>query len=225
MKVYARSLARTLDAINEAFFFGRPIPSAEREQVAKWIAERQGRPGSYADMFAPTSSDLEKGIRLFTGEMVRSGAALRHVIGEEACRALILLKSHSEVVQNALERASQGMLSRLTDPQDRATGMYCCGTCTPALWRHLAAGGLTGAERWLTCGMKALKAHRDGESKWRRFPFHYTLLALTEIELLEARREMKYAAPACERYLARARGNSPVINRRRTVIEEVLARC
>ncbi len=225
MKVYTRSLARTLDAINEAFFFNRPIPRAEREQVAKWIAERQGRPGSYADMFAPTASDLEKGVFLFTGETIRSRAALRHVIGEEACRALILLKSPSRVVRNALERASQGMLTRLTDSQARARGMYCCGTCTPALWRHLTAGGLTGAERWLAYGMKALKTHRGGDGKWRRFPFHYTLLALIEIELAEARREMTFAAPACERYMARARGDSPVVDRRRAVIEKVLARC
>lgn len=225
MKVYTRSLSRTLDTVNEALFFGRLTPRAERERVSRWIAGRQGRPGSYADMFAPTSLDLKEGIRLFTGEMIRSGAAIRHVIGEEACRALILLKSRSGTVRKALEQASQGMLSRLSDPWDRARGMYCCGTCTAALWRHLTAGGLKDAEKWLVSGVRALKAHRDGEGRWRRFPFYYTLLALSEIELPGAFREMKYAAPACERYLARVRGDSSIIQRRRAVIKGILAKC
>ena len=31
--------------------------------------------------------------------------------------------------------------------------------------------------------MKMLKAHCDGKARWGRFPFYYTLLALSEIDL------------------------------------------
>ncbi|MEE8576086.1 MAG: hypothetical protein V3T31_02415, partial [candidate division Zixibacteria bacterium] len=84
------SLAETLDAVNDAFFHERVLAESKRKEIAKWIAGMRGKPGSYAGMFAPTSIDRSNGVKVFTGEMVRSGAAIGHVLGEEACRALIL---------------------------------------------------------------------------------------------------------------------------------------
>ena len=46
------SLSLTLDAVNEAFFSQQPLTQLQREQVAEWIASRQGKPGSYASMIA-----------------------------------------------------------------------------------------------------------------------------------------------------------------------------
>jgi len=40
---------------------------------------------------------------------------------------------------------------------------------------------------------------RDGKGQWRRFPFWYTVLALSEMDVPEASRELKYAAPVLER--------------------------
>lgn len=79
------SLVNTLDAINERFLFGEPIPSDEGLQIAQWIATRQGEKGAYRGMFAPTQQDFEQGIRLFTGERLVSASA-RHIIGQEASR-------------------------------------------------------------------------------------------------------------------------------------------
>ena len=169
--MYSSSLAMTIDSVEETFFYGKSVPAALREQVARWIADRQGKPGAYANMFAPTSLDVSNGIRLFTGEVVRSGAALRHVSGEEACRSLLLLKSRSTTVKAALERATAGMLGSLERCRSQRRNLFCCGTCDPALWRHVVAGGLMGEEDWLSHGMKALKACRDSQGKWRRFPF------------------------------------------------------
>ena len=108
-----RSLAHTTDAVNEALFFGKRIPKAESRRVAEWIASRQGLPKSYAGMFAPTPGDFAKGIRLFTGERISSGAATGHILGEEACRALLLLKSDSSDARKALALASRSMDSLL----------------------------------------------------------------------------------------------------------------
>jgi hypothetical protein len=55
---------------------------------------------------------------------------------------------------------------------------------------------------------------RDGEQRWRRFPFWYTVLALSEMDAAEARWELKYAAPALERAATRA-VPSAVYGRRR----------
>ncbi|MBM4046346.1 MAG: hypothetical protein FJ279_14650 [Planctomycetes bacterium] len=224
----ATSLAATLDRLNEAFFHGTPLSGSQREQAAKWLAGRQGLPGSYAGMFAPTEKDIRRGIQVFTGEKVRSRAATCHILGEEACRALILLGVRLAGVQEALRRATAGMATRLEQARQRPSGIpgtYCCGTCTCSLWRHLAAGGLAGHEGWLAAGMKALKAHRLGNGRWRRFPFFYTLLALQEIDLPSAVDELRYAAPVCERLVKRSRKSGKHIQRRRLLAERALAKC
>lgn len=218
------SLALTLDTVDEAYFFQWPLTESQREQTAGWIASRQGLPGSYANMFAPTENDFKEGVRLFTGERVQSRVGTSHILGEEACRALILLDVADADVGNALERASLGMMSRLASTPS-ISGMYCCGTCTPALWRHLAVGGLEDAERRLAAGMRALKAHRDGSGKWRRFPFYYTLLALSEIDHPSAIEEMRYASPACERYLRRPPKIDRTSQRRHLLARRILEKC
>lgn len=225
--VHPHSLAATLDAVEEAFFFGRPLTAAQRQQAARWIAGRQGLPGSYAGMFAPVSRDWN-GIAVFTGETIATRAGTSHILGEEACRALIRLGSAQASARNSLALATQGMLNRLQPPDvssKSVRGMYCCGICSVALWRHLMVGGLSKSERRLVAGMKELKAHRDGRGRWRRFPFWYTLLALSELDLPGARAEMRYAAPDCERYLRHAPRNGKYTRRRRLVAEQILGKC
>ena len=226
------SLAATLDAVNEALFLGRPLSKAQREGAAKWIAARQGLPGSYAGMFAPTEKDAKEGIRLFTGERLQSRGGAAHVLGEEACRALILLDVSLVGVRDAQARACRGMVARLRAAESREInagrpwlGTYCCGRCTVALWRHLAAGGLEDAERHLTAGMEALRVNRSGTGRWRRFPFHYALLALGEVKLPAAVDEMRYAAPALEGSLRRSPKDDPFDARRRVVAQRILAMC
>jgi hypothetical protein len=225
--IHPHSLAATLDGVEEAFFAKRPLPAAQRQRVAEWIAGRQGLPGSYAGMFAPAGGDWN-GTTVFTGERIVSRAAVSHVLGEEACRTLILLGKRWAGVRQALTLATRGMMSRLRPPNVKPTaigGMYCCGICSVALWRHLVVGGLSEPERRLAAGMKALKVHRKGGGQWRRFPFWYTLLALGEIRAPGARTEMRYAVPVCEQYLERAPRDGKYTQRRRLVAKQVLEKC
>ncbi len=214
------SLSLTLDAINDIIFYRHSITNSERKEVAKWIAGRQGKPGSYSNMFAPTERDFKEGIRLFTGERVHSSAAIGHILGEEACRTLILLNL-KDGIQDALKKATLGMMSRI-DLSKRTPGMYCCGTCSASLWRHLAVGGLKDPKRRLEKGMKALKLHRDGKGRWRSFPFYYTLLALSEIDSPSAILEMQYAAPILSRLLKRTPKDDKISERRRALVERIL---
>ncbi len=224
--VESGSLAATVDNVNDSYFYGKEPSKAEREKAAKWIASRQGLRGSYAGMFAPTEKDFEQGMRVFTGERIRSGAGTGHVLGEEACRALILLNVSAANVRKALIDASAGMMGRLRGSHhwNVRSGTYCCGTCSASLWRHLAVGGLDQSERLLAAGLKTLKAHRDG-SRWGHFPFYYTLLALSETPLRAAIAEMSYAAPSCERLLKRRPKDDKYDSRRRTLAERVLEKC
>ncbi|HVP58632.1 MAG TPA: hypothetical protein VMU02_11085 [bacterium] len=111
------SLARTIDAVSDALFFEKRVPKAEARRVAVWLAGRQGLPRSYAGMFAPTARDYERGIRLFTGEHISSGAATGHILGEEACRTLLLLDTDVPEARAALDRAARSMDRRLAQSE------------------------------------------------------------------------------------------------------------
>jgi len=70
--------------------------------------------------------------------------------------------------------------------------------------------------------LKTLKAHRKDDGTWRRFPFHYTLLALGDIDSDAARDEMKHASAVCQRYLSGPERPGKVSERRRLVSERIL---
>jgi hypothetical protein len=224
----AASLAATLDAVNDALFGGRPIAKADRAAVVQWLVSRLGAERSYECMAAPTPRDFASGIRLFTGERIVTRAGTAHVLGEEANRALLLLGVAGRPAHDAVARAEAAMSARLSTDGNRATGMYCCGSCSVALWRNLAAGGFAAHEAMLIRGLKTLRATRDRKGGWGRFPANYTLLALTETDLPAAVDEMRHAAPRLERGLKRRVAGRPddvYAARRRTLAERVLARC
>jgi hypothetical protein len=202
MLINRTSLSQTVDALNAACFEGRALAAAQRSQVARWIAARQGLSGSYGGTFAGFPSERSRGIVLFTGERIASASA-RHILGEEASRALRLLRVRESSVTRALDAADNGLMRCLAraaeDPRRQNPGLYCCGKCSVGLWRNLLSGGLSRREERLRHGVLHLRSVRDGEHGWRKFPFWYTVLALSEMDHKGARAELKYAAPALER--------------------------
>jgi hypothetical protein len=216
-----------VDSVEQKRYFGQRIPARQLLAATREIASRQGLPGSYAGMFAPTRLDFRRGIRVFTGEPVRSGAATAHILGEECCRLLLKLRVKDRLVSAALARAEAGILERLRSPERihaRNVGFYCCGICTVSLWRHLAAGGLDSPVPRLRDGLRVLTGCRSDSNRWNRFPFFYTLLVLTELDVPEARKELRWAGPAAERSLKTLRGAGRFPKRRRAVLERTLAR-
>jgi hypothetical protein len=91
--------------------------------------------------------------------------------------------------------------------------------------RYLAASGLADSEERLNAHIAVLSQHRDGKGRWRRFPFYYTLLVLSETDLPAAVGEMRYAVSACERVLRRFPKDDVFALRQRAVVEGVLAGC
>jgi hypothetical protein len=220
------SLAVTLDAINESHFSGKPVKNSESEKLSTWIASRQGLKGAYAGMFAPTERDYRDGIRLFTGERITSGAATGHILGEEACRALILLKPEDKNIKESLKQATSGISKVLKNHelQGYTPGMFCCGTCTTAFWRHLSVGGLFDQERLLRAGMVFLKSHRENNGRWKRFPFWHTSLVLSEMDTSIAKPELEYIAPAIEKSVKYLRKDNPYTPRRIKIAETLLGK-
>jgi hypothetical protein len=217
------TLDAAVDVLNEAQFYGREPARAEVEAVASYIASRQGSESAYAGSFGLTPPERAAGIRLFTGEHLTSASA-RHVIGEECCRALRNLTEPAAEVRRALDAASAAMAKHLlpaVDASDHA-GVYCCGKCSVAFWRNIVAGGFDQPERRLSDGVRFLSGHRDGRGGWGRFPFHYTLLALTEIESRAAKAELEYAAPVITARLSRAPAKQTYAQRRHDVMRRAL---
>jgi hypothetical protein len=212
------SLAMTLDAVNEALFNGRSLSKAEKEEAARWIASRQVEIGQQAGLFAPTEDDYQEGVRLFTGERLRTKLAARNILTAEAARALLLFGRDEDI----LERTNHWLLGQCF--ADACTVGECAHS-TAGLMRYLAVGGLADSEKRLNAHIAALSQHRDGRGRWRRFPFYYTLLALSETDLPAAVEEIRYAAPACERLLRRSPKDGLFASRQRAVVERVLARC
>jgi len=231
------SLTATVDAVNEAFFMHTPLTASARRSAAATIAARQGGPGAYGRMFAPIGVELAHGFRLFTGEKVPGGRGGLHILGEEACRALVLLGPSSKPVRDSLDRASAAIMEYAASAKPVAIiapvpgprnlpGMYCCMKCSVSVWRHLSVRTESAAERFIAAGLKALHAHRTGDGRWMAWPFHYTLLALSEIDLPAARAELRYAAGQCEAELAgRASRANIYSQRRRLLMERILAKC
>lgn len=216
------SLSITLDNLNQLFFDNVPIPVSEKKSVAKWIAGRQGLPGSYWNMFAPTTSDF-KGIKLFTGEIVNTRAGLSHILGEESCRALYLLgiKESNE----ALKAAQLGLKSAMKNCRDKVYetyGYYCCGKCTAAYWRNLSSQENGHNHVLLKAGMGHLKSFREGKGKWRKFPFYYTLYSLLNIDVPEAKEELQYASAYCEKLIRTMHKEGKYESRRFKLVQRVL---
>ncbi len=219
--VIADSLCATLDLINDALLVKVKISEADKLEISQWIAGRQGVNGTYAGMPAPTDEDFTKPIRKFTGEPFFSKVSISHILGQEACRILILLGKKDMEVIAALKLATHGMLLAIdrqnTNNPDRK-GTYCCGSCTPAYWRHLAAGGLENAEQEIEFGMRVLKAFRLPDGKWHKFSSNWTISALVEIGA-PAREELKHAAKIME-LAARYKANNDIYMMRRKLIAE-----
>ena len=222
--IHKTSLAKTLDSVSESLFFRKPIHPSERREVAAWIAERYGKPGSYANMFAPMPQDFKNGIKLFTGEEITSRVAVAHILGEDCCRILPLLETHDAKIEKSLHLAIQSLTDRLNYSEERSygIGMYCCGRCSTAYWRNLVVNHLPRWEERLREGMKALKKLRVGDSKWKRFPFYATCLALVEIGEEIAGDELRYCAPFWEKNLKKIGSSKGTHSKRRFAVGERL---
>ena len=227
MFINRTSLSQTVDAVNAAYFDGGAPAASERGEAPRWIAGRQGLPGAYAETFAGFPAERSKGIVLFTGERIASASA-RHILGEEASRALRSLRVRDASVTRALEAADEGLMRCLAraaaDPRNGNPGLYCCGKCSVGLWRNLLAGGLDRQDERLQRGARHLRSARDGKEGWRPFPFWYTVLALSEMDGSEASAELKYAAPALERAASRAARSGVYAQRRQLLAARALGR-
>ncbi len=219
------SLFQTVDNVSEALLFGFKISDKEKNQIADFIVSRQVNE-AYADTFAPTEADSKQDLILFTGERIKSGAGKYHMIGEEASRVLRKLALNKDHVHNALTRADNGMKKYIEKEFTSSRydyGMYCCKSCSCALWINLSSGGINYDMNMLKAGMEYLKKYRDSKGSWKGFPNYYTLYVLNEIDFELSKDELTYAAPSIERKIKRKKTNETKYDlRRKHICQQIL---
>lgn len=223
-------LSEAIDRVNAAHFWNEKLSATERKQLAKVISDAYAKPGAYANTFALSPSEAKVGVMLFTGERAVSASA-KHISGEEACRALRLLNVTDKSIRSNLDNATKSLLKCLdraeADRQHRMggnAGLFCCGRCSVAVWRHVLAGGFDRHEERLRTGVSHLKKLRDGEGKWQYFPFWYTISALAEMDVREAIAEIDYAHASLRRAALKTRSKDEFDRRRSEIARRALAK-
>jgi hypothetical protein len=175
-------------------------------------------------MPAPTETDFN-GIRLFTGDSLTSKASIGHILGEESIRALYFLDIKDQKTSLSLSNATSGIkivIERNYKAGNYYLGTFCCGKCTVALWRNLSAEGVKKNKKYFESGIKYLKSLRDGKGKWKRFPFFYTVLALSDIDLPSSKAELEYASGLLKRYVNRKDKNGIYEYRKKAISRKAL---
>ena len=208
-----QSLAETLWRLEEVRLGFRKGSDADVEEALQWVLSRQGLEGSYGGLFLPTKSDLA-GVKLLTGELITS-ASLRHILAEEALRTTIVWnRRSSQAVRRAIENYNLHILgkgnSEVVDGKriytpSRETGFFCCCTCTPAFLRTLS---VVRPEKWdeiLEKGIGHIRKRRKSDGRWQSFPFYYTLLALSEMDIPSAKDELRHASKTAGKLVKRYR--------------------
>lgn len=213
------SLYKTVDNVNEALFYGKKITKATAKEIVSWISSRLDTEYSYNKSYGLTGKDMRSDVFTFTGERLFS-ASMRHIMAEESARVVLQLSKIAGLKPASLKSTDEQFYKMLkaSDEAGKPAGTFCCGACTIGLWRYLNAGGLPQYQQYFSDGLQALHSNRDETGKWRRFPFYYTLLALSEIDDPLAMKEINYALPECERALKRLRQGNKFSNRKRDLL-------
>lgn len=204
------SLAETLWRLEEVRMGFAVVPRIEVNEALDWVQERQGMEGSYSvnghNFFAPAEEDKEK-VELITGEKFESTGGTDHILGQEALRALMLWGRGEEI---ETKRALKALYNLLDLEQDygtpRESGYFCCAKCSVSMLKTVSVVKTESWEETVEEGVKKINQNRDEDGRWGKYPFYYTLLALSEIESDAAIDELKYAAEDAEKLLKRYEG-------------------
>ena len=199
------SLQETLWRLEEVRQGFRKKYDIHVKEALEWVQSRQGLKDSYCNLFSPTDQDLTQGAQLLTGELVKTNAATRHILGEEALRTLIVWNLESS---NPVKEAIIG-LNRIIKRGGKS-GSYCCYNCTIAFLRTLAVAKVDARDEILERGLSKIKKAQLSDGQWHGFPFYYTLLFLSEIDSPYAKNELKHAKNAAKKLLKRYSGNDRV---------------
>lgn len=214
------SLAETLWRLEEVRRGFRSRADTQVTEALNWVLSRQGLKGAYRGLFAPTEKDI-RGVKLLTGETVFF-AALRHILGEEALRTIIVWNFERFSAVKKAKESFVYLSKRVGDPPAKASGFYCCHKCTLAFLRTL---GVVKPDEWeatLQKGVENIRKKRTSDGKWRGFPFYYTLLTLSEMDIPSAKVELQHASTIAKKLLNRYKKEDRISRFRKIGLEAAM---
>jgi hypothetical protein len=213
----SESLQETLWRLEEVRQGFRSKSNADVQKALQWVLTRQGLQGSYFNLFMPTNQDISQGLRLLTGERMRSDAATRHILSEEALRTVIVWKLESSpAVKQALKSFNNLLEAGGKD------GSWCCYTCTMSFLKTLAVAKPNKWDNILEKGLNRIRKTRTPNGRWHGFPFYYTLLTLSEMDTSSARAELRHASKVAEKLLKRYHSDDRVSRFRKLALKATL---
>jgi hypothetical protein len=216
------SLAVTLRNLEQARLQAAGTTSCDVREALDWIVGRHGGEGAArATLFAPTMTDLCDRMALLTAEFCFGGGHSAYVVAFEASRALVLWgRTQDWPVEDTLA----GIRDKWRQHAPRI-GYYCCPPCSVARWRALSAGQPAGWENAVGAGLRMLADTpllEDGQWGGKavaRYPFCYTLLALSELPMEKVEAERRRVRPAAETMLRDLGDGGPAALFRRRALE------
>lgn len=216
------SLASTLWNLEEARIGRAAAADPAVKSALSWIAGRQGTPGSYRGLFAPTAQDYVVKRAVPTGEACSSlgRAGVAHILGEEAVHALSLWGCNSGWDRDRVLDRVRLFGCDTSSPNPRLSPKHCCSRCSVARLRAVAASRLPGWEDILCPAVDWLEGCvlADRKKQSSGFPFYYALLTLSEFPLDEVETLRRKLRPAAERAFPRIKGDDlKAVYRRRAV--------
>ena len=221
------SLAVTLRHVEEARLQGVCATHRDVREALDWMVGRYGKAGSpRATLFAPTEADLHDAKALLTAEYCFGGGHSAYAVAFETVRALILWGCTYDW---PVEEALAGIREKWRAHAPRI-GYYCCPPCSVSRWRALSAGQPAGWEDAVAEGLRRLASTpllEDGQWGGKavaRYPFCYTLLALSDLPMEEAETECRRVRPAAEALLQGLHGDDPATHFRRRALEWAIAK-
>lgn len=216
------SLAVTLRNLEGARLHGMRASARVVREALDWIVGRHaGEGAARRTLFAPTAADLRDSTALPTAEYCFGGGHSAHAVAFEAARALVLWGRTEDW---PFEETFAGIRDKWRQHAPRI-GYYCCPPCSVGRWRALAAGRPVGWERAVAEGLRTLAETpllEDGQwggKALARYPFCYTLLALSEISTEEAETERRRVRPAAEAVLRALVADDVATRLRRRALE------
>jgi len=190
------SLQETVYRLEETRLGFRKSPAEETQTALNWILGRQGLKYSYRGLFAPTENDMTEGLQTLTGERFSGRTALsRHILGEEALRTVVLWNRSSDPAAVEALRGYEKIVNLSVD------GTFCCYNCAIAFLRTLTVAKVGNWSETLDKGIDKIRKTRIPNGRWHGFPFFYTLLALSEMDVPSAKDELQHASNAAKKLI------------------------
>lgn len=181
------SLYKTVFNTAEALFNGGSLNETEKAKLSSWILGRQNRWKGF--IFYPSEQERETGIRLFSGEKPRTKFLADNLVELDTLRLLALIQPEEPKVRSIFQEANERLF-----PLCFANGCVVgeCAHASIAFRRYFMAYDPEAAREKNRPTLETLKQRRDGEGRWRGFPFYFTLLWLSELPGDTACDELSY---------------------------------